>query len=149
MRYKIRYDISTTPKISKMNAMDYFLRKFKSLKNILLTISFLTTSNITYANRYIEYEESGGNMGFGGFVLFVVVPAILAFVFGTNEIRKGILGIILVIVCVCGYMYGLLEFAKYVQYHVNPVKHGSGLISILVFIVGWFVPIWIWSKAEK
>jgi hypothetical protein len=132
-----------------MNVMNYFLRKFKSLKNILLTISLLATSNLTYANRYIEYEESGGNMGFGGFVIFVVVPAILAFIFGTNEIRKVILKIILVIVCVCGYMLALLEFAKYVQYHLYPVKHGIGLISILVFVLGWFVPIWIWSKAEK
>lgn len=115
----------------------------------VFSLIFISTNVFAQDSKYLVENEVGGNMGVGGFVLFIVVPAVFAFVFGTSEIRKGILGLVLMIVCVCSYMYGLIELAKYVQYHLSPVKHGIGLVFFLVFILGWFVPIWIWSKVEK
>jgi hypothetical protein len=109
---------------------------------------FVSISPLAFS-QIDRYEESGGSMGLGGFVIFIVAPLIFAFVFGTGGIRKGILRLFLLIVCGFGYLYGLIEFAKYVQYIVSPVKHGVGLVFFLVFITGWFVPIWIWSKMEK
>jgi hypothetical protein len=90
----------------------------------------------------IAYGANGKGQ-FGLIVAAIVVLWIV--VFGSNDSKVYLLKLISVMALVVGYAFFLFEVGQHFQLQLTPNKH-IGLVSILIFVIGWFFPIVVYAK---
>ena len=86
--------------------------------------------------------------GKGEFGLIVISIIFLWIIFfGSNNSKIYLFKIISVIALIVGYMFLLMKIGQHFQLVYTPGKE-NGLISISIFLVGWFVPLVIYGKSS-
>ena len=119
----------------------------------LLSISFATLAQSGKYDFSVDTGEYVSNSGNG---LFIIGGIIVLSLFGGWKLFKTVVlffaGIFALFGIAGGYMYLLMKIGVYLQVAIfgdTPKNNSIGLISVLTFILGWFTPIWIYSKRSS
>ena len=120
------------------------------IKKIALNLFVLFyTSQSMSAPHYSDAFNDDGGGGSSDFGLWVVgILFLIFFFFGDNDLKKSIITTCLAIAGAVAYAYLLFWVGKYFQESIYPTKHGDGMgiIMLLIFVLGWFGPIYLYSK---
>jgi hypothetical protein len=117
---------------------------------LLPILAFAQTGKYDFTEDAGEYISNSDNVFyiiggililsmFGGWSLFKRVFTFFAYLFGL----LGIAG---------GYVFILFKIGTYLQVSLlgdTPKNNTFGFLSLVVFIVGWFIPIWIYAKKQR
>jgi len=119
----------------------------------LLTISFVT---LAQSGKYDFSVDTGEYVSNSENVFYIIGGIIVLSLFGGWKLFKTVVlffaGIFALFGIAGGYMYLLMKIGIYLQvatFGDTPKNNSVGLISVLTFIVGWFTPIWIYSKRSS
>ncbi len=119
----------------------------KLFRNIILIAIFFTYHITSYAQYQYVYSDDSGGSGLGGGIILMILLGFLI-VYGGNEARTTILNIALFFGGLFIYAWLLMKLGKVVQEAIRPTKDqsGIGIISIILFCIGWFVPLYFYHK---
>ncbi|MCX7102758.1 MAG: hypothetical protein NTX38_15070 [Methylobacter sp.] len=119
------------------------------IKKIWLSLLFLLyAAPIIAAPHYSDaLGDDIPDHGASNFSLWVVGIIILFFfIFGGNGFRRWFIKACLFVVSVLAYTWLLIKLGGYIQESMHLTKNGGAIIILLVFVVGFFGPLYIYSK---
>ena len=95
-------------------------------------------------------SDASSSSGFAAYVVGVVI--VLGIIFGGKEIRQLLLSVILTLVGFGIYMYALFKIGSAVNVWTSgdtPKNREISAYGLVIFLVGWFLPIYIYSKLHS
>jgi hypothetical protein len=95
-------------------------------------------------------SDASSSSGFAAYVIGVAI--VLGIIFGGKEIRQLLLSVILTLVGFGIYMYALLKIGSAVNVWTSgdtPKNREISAYGLVIFLVGWFLPIYIYSKLHS
>jgi hypothetical protein len=113
------------------------------MKTFLFSTLLFSSSVFAQYDKY--YSDDGGSSNPLGLII-AVIAVVLTLIYGSKEAKLGLLKFFVFLAGAIGYMYLLNTIGKSLQEAFAPTKHGIGAIYLITFIVGWFGPIWWYSK---
>jgi glucan phosphoethanolaminetransferase (alkaline phosphatase superfamily) len=95
-------------------------------------------------------SDASSSSGFAAYVVGFLI--VLGIIFGGKEIRQLLLSVILTLVGFGIYMYALFKIGSAINVWTSgdtPKNREISAYGLVIFLVGWFLPIYIYSKLHS